>query len=312
MDRIDDIFIKQTAMETSQFERLKSQAVDFSEIEGNCFYGHITAEPTDTEKHIDVMTPVKVVGNVMLLIAKGKLSVEVNTKKFEIEGPVTVNINHGSLIQVSPADDNSGVDMYFLMFSPLFLRDINISFSAISVEALLEHDDPVLHLSDREVNQLLRYFSLINMVMKENYMTQLSLHIISSITSALIYQLMSILCRRTNIKESNGASPRRSSYVQDFLRLVHVNYLRERSVKYYADQLFISPKYLSLLVKEATGRSATRWIDFFVITEAKNLLRYSGKNVQQVAYALNFSNQSAFGKYFKHITGMSPTDYQKS
>ena len=49
-----------------------------------------------------------------------------------------------------------------------------------------------------------------------------------------------------------------------------------------------------------------------VILEAKNLLRYSGKNIQQVAYELNFSNQSSFGKYFKHLTGMSPSQFQKS
>ena len=83
-------------------------------------------------------------------------------------------------------------------------------------------------------------------------------------------------------------------------------------MSFYADKLCISPKYLSLLVKETTGKSAARWIDEFVLMEAKNLLRFSGKNVQQVAYALNFTNQSSFGKYFKHMTGQSPTEYQKS
>ncbi|MDE6121446.1 MAG: helix-turn-helix domain-containing protein, partial [Muribaculaceae bacterium] len=106
--------------------------------------------------------------------------------------------------------------------------------------------------------------------------------------------------------------PRRSGYVHEFMKLVHLYYTRERSVSFYASKLFISPKYLSLLVKEATGHSAAWWIDSFVITEAKNLLRYSGKNIQQVAYALNFSNQSSFGKYFKHLIGMSPTEFQKS
>ena len=120
-----------------------------------------------------------------------------------------------------------------------------------------------------------------------------------------------LLYKSIEVRDLDNSGSRRSSYVHDFMRLVHLHYTRERSVNFYASQLFISPKYLSLLVKEATGRSAARWIDHFVITEAKNLLRFSGKNVQQVAYALNFSNQSSFGKYFKHLTGMSPTEYQK-
>lgn len=96
------------------------------------------------------------------------------------------------------------------------------------------------------------------------------------------------------------------------MSLVQQHHRRERSVTFYADRLYISPKYLSLVIKEATGRSAGQWIDDMVVLEAKNLLRFSGKNVQQVAYELNFPNQSAFGKYFKHLTGSSPTQYIKS
>lgn len=96
------------------------------------------------------------------------------------------------------------------------------------------------------------------------------------------------------------------------MNLVQLHHTHERSIAFYADKLFISPKYLSHIIKEATGRSAAAWIDEFVILEAKNMLRFSNKNIQQVAYALNFNTQSSFGKYFKHITGMSPTEYQKS
>ncbi len=81
---------------------------------------------------------------------------------------------------------------------------------------------------------------------------------------------------------------------------------------FYADKLFISPKYLSLIIKEALGRSAAEVIDDYVILEAKNMLRFSGKNIQQVSYELNFPNQSSFGKYFKHLVGMSPSEYQRS
>ena len=95
-----------------------------------------------------------------------------------------------------------------------------------------------------------------------------------------------------------------------FLRLVRAHHKRERAIGFYAEKMFISPKYLSLIIKEATGRSAAEWIDQYVLQEAKNLLCYSGKNVQQVAYELNFTNQSSFGKYFKHLTGLSPTQFQ--
>ena len=128
--------------------------------------------------------------------------------------------------------------------------------------------------------------------------------------AAAAYQIMAF-GEAENI-DDNDQKPhsRKLSYVKTFLRLVRANHRKERSIGFYADKMFISPKYLSLIIKESTGRSAAEWIDQYVIQEAKNLLRYSGKNVQQVAYELNFTNQSSFGKYFKHLTGMSPTQFQ--
>ena len=52
------------------------------------------------------------------------------------------------------------------------------------------------------------------------------------------------------------------------------------------------------------------WIDSYVILEAKTLLKYSDMSVQEIAYALNFPNQSFFGSYFKRNTGMSPSQYR--
>ncbi len=139
-----------------------------------------------------------------------------------------------------------------------------------------------------------------------------------SLISALVYQLMQIadtMYDRDIDCNGNGDSrtgARRLTYVKEFMTLVHSHYSTERTVGFYASKLCISPKYLSFIIKEVTGRSAADWIDEYVIIEAKNMLRFSGMNVQQVAYALNFSNQSAFGKYFKHLTGMSPTQFQKN
>lgn len=86
--------------------------------------------------------------------------------------------------------------------------------------------------------------------------------------------------------------------------------MSERSVTFYAEQLCITPKYFSSLVKKLSGKSAAQWIDNYVILEAKNLLKYSDMSIQEIAYRLNFSTQSFFGKYFKHQTGLSPTQYR--
>ena len=63
---------------------------------------------------------------------------------------------------------------------------------------------------------------------------------------------------------------------------------------------------------ETSGRTAAEWIDDYVVLEAKNLLKYSTMSIQEIAYCLNFPNQSFFGKYFRSHTGMTPSAYRMS
>ena len=88
------------------------------------------------------------------------------------------------------------------------------------------------------------------------------------------------------------------------------HFREERSVGFYARQLCITPKYLTTLIKRISGQSVSEWIDNYVILEAKTLLKYSTMSIQEIAYYLNFPNQSFFGSYFKRNTGMSPSQYK--
>lgn len=295
---------------TNHFEQLEKAAVDYNNLDDNVIMAHLKID-TGTPVIAVSDEPVHVEGAIFLVLVRGSIRVSYNFEEFIASGPATISLGHGAVIQLRTIPTEP-LDMYLLKFSPAFMQEINISFSAISSEALVDRKSPVLELREREMSVALRYVALVQSVMSDSFNHQLSRHILSSLMSALFYQMVLFLYRRIDISENENIGSRRSSYVHDFLRLVHLYYTKERSVNFYASKLFISPKYLSLLVKEATGRSAAHWIDHFVITEAKNLLRYSGKNIQQVAYALNFSNQSSFGKYFKHLTGLSPTEFQKS
>ena len=81
---------------------------------------------------------------------------------------------------------------------------------------------------------------------------------------------------------------------------------------FYADKLCLTPKYLSKLIKQASGRSAPDWIDEFVILEAKNLLKYTDLAIKEIVYKLHFPNQSVFFKFFKAHTGLTPSDYRNA
>ena len=80
---------------------------------------------------------------------------------------------------------------------------------------------------------------------------------------------------------------------------------------YFANRLGIAPKHVSMVVKKVSGRTASDWIDEYVVLEAKQMLRTTTLTVQEVSRELNFANQSFFGKYFKKHVGMSPSEYRQ-
>lgn len=105
---------------------------------------------------------------------------------------------------------------------------------------------------------------------------------------------------------------RKEDYYKRFTNLVYEHFRQERSVSFYADLLHISPKYLSTLVRQVSGRSATEVIDDCVMVEARNLLRNTDLSIQEIALQLNFSSQSFFGRFFRQHASMSPGQYRNS
>ncbi|MDH6313174.1 AraC family transcriptional activator of pobA [Parabacteroides sp. PFB2-10] len=96
-----------------------------------------------------------------------------------------------------------------------------------------------------------------------------------------------------------------------FMDLLLEHYKEEHEVGFYAEKLFVSPQYLTLIIKKLTGKTTNKWIDDTLLMEARKLLKTTQEPVQQIAYRLNFSDQSTFGKFFKKYLGMSPLEYRR-
>ena len=105
---------------------------------------------------------------------------------------------------------------------------------------------------------------------------------------------------------------RKEDILLNFLKQLAAHFKEERSVQFYADTLFMTPKHLTKTVKELTTKTCGEFIDEMVITEAKILLGDLSYSVGQVADALHFSDQFFFSKFFKKTTGLSPKEYKNS
>ena len=133
---------------------------------------------------------------------------------------------------------------------------------------------------------------------------------LQSYVQILYYRMLPIVLKEEESR-SKYSHTRQEEIFQRFIGEVEKHYRKERSVKFYADLLCISPKYLSTVIYKISQQLAGEWIDAYVILEAKTLLKSGRLTIQQISEQLNFSNQSFFGKFFKRCDGRSPKEYIK-
>lgn len=299
-----------TPVDIHKLLNLEKYSTEFSTLRGDYIFAH--ALPGIAREELKPGSPVRIKGLAILLCVDGSIEVDVNLTPYTIGPGMLLTVAHDNIFQVRNVDMEH-LDVYMIVISPEFIRDINIDMAVLQTVRISPSAEPVLKLDEEEERIIRRYMEMIHTNTTANTEPVYVRSISRCLMAAVVYQLIQM--GRNRSKTETAPTPgiaRRNNYVRDFIKLVHEHHTRERSVSFYASKLFISSKYLSSLVREASGRSAAEWIDEHVILEAKNQLRFSGKNIQQIAYDLNFPNQSAFGKYFKHLTGMSPTEFQRS
>lgn len=95
-----------------------------------------------------------------------------------------------------------------------------------------------------------------------------------------------------------------------FIQLLNNHCKEEHSVTFYARELCITPEYLSRILKSFSGKTVNKWIAEALMREAEIYLRNPDFTIQQISDMLNFSDQSAFGKFFKKHKGVSPLQYR--
>lgn len=89
-------------------------------------------------------------------------------------------------------------------------------------------------------------------------------------------------------------------------------YSKERNVSFYANKLGITQAHLSTTVRQVTGKTCVEIISSMVIMDAKAQLKSTDASIQSIAFSLNFTNMSFFGKYFKRHAGMGPQEYRNT
>ena len=239
---------------------------------------------------------------------EGETTFTSNLKEYRLKKDSLFIIGPKHILQIQ--SDNR-FKAHVIVITPDFLRRINIDTKHMMPLFLQFGSRPCMELTHKECTSLRSFISMVEQEL-EGPETDFAVEIVGGLIAATIYKVGDILTHyiEEHPELENPIHNRAEEYFKQFTELLGEHYTRERSVGYYARQLCITPKYLTTLIKRVSGKSVSEWIDSYVILEAKTLLKYSNMSVQEIAYYLNFPNQSFFGSYFKRNTGMSPSQYK--
>lgn len=226
----------------------------------------------------------------------------------------------GSLICIAPKqvimldseiEEKDNMMGWGLFFHPDLLRGTMLSTSMNDYSFFSYETSEALHLSDKEKTILYDCVQKIESELGENIDSYSQSLIVSNIELLLNY------CTRYYGRQFITRKNTNSNTVAQIETLLR-NYFKKENldeqglptVKYLADQVYLSASYLSDLLKKETGRNAQDHIHYYLIEEAKNILQNSDQSVSEIAYALGFRYPQYFSKLFKQKTGSTPMAYR--
>lgn len=256
--------------------------------------------------------PMRLDAMAVALCVEGRLRITSDLTPYELNAGTLYIHLPGSIIRIDSETENR---TYAIVCEEEFFSNIGVDYKFMSQLVLRIRECPLIVLEEDEQQELVRAMEEIFRERNAGQDNPYSMEILRQLFKTLIYRFGRIVYRshcRPQQKNEMASKSRNEEYFKRFMTELSRHYTRERSVGFYAERLHLTPKYLTTIIRLTSGRPAVAWIDDYVVLEAKNLLRYSTMSIQEIAYSLNFPNQSFFGRYFKNHTGLTPSAYRAS
>lgn len=246
--------------------------------------------------------PIRLGMAVAIICRRGSMKLRIGLKNFMVQQDMVMIILPEQIFQLTEMSHD--FELSCILLGKDFFDIQNDFKMALDLQSFFLKQ-PSVELSERDRKEVMTIFELMKdtIAEKKNFFQK---EIVQTYIRILFYKVCSILLA---LKE-RGIKTRKEEIFEEFISLLSQNFRKEQNIGWYAGKFSLTPKYLSKLIYEVSGKHAGEWIRDYVILEARALLKSSSLTVQQISDELGFSNQSHFGSYFKRYTGVSPRKYK--
>lgn len=235
-------------------------------------------------------------------------------------GRKSIDFQDGNLICIAPnqtIEIDNEIELkenmmgWGLFFHPDLIRATTLNDKLKSYGFFNYEVSEALHLSDKEKNILFECVQKVQTELQENIDMHSQYIIVSTIELLLNY------CSRfygrqliTRSENNNSVITQIETILSNYFAKTNVKEKGLPSVKFLAENVNLSPSYLSDLLKKETGKNTQEHIHFYLIEQAKTYLINTEKNINEIAYNLGFEYPQYFNRLFKQKTGKTPLEYR--
>ena len=242
-----------------------------------------------------------------VMVIEGRLSLDLNGINYQLDKNSSLFVDRKMVV------DNVKHTERFNCLICAMSTDVGFGFFNKSLLQSIMHimANPVIKLGQDEVDLMLKYYELLAFKMDHPEMN-FGRETVRDIIRCFAYDLLSNINRHLNQDNADDMLRQGDRIFRRFMLLLAENSNVNRSVKSYADELCVSPKYLTNVCHKHSDYTASELIATSVISRIKQLLLYSDLSIKEIANEMGFDNLSFFGKYVKKHLGLSPNNYRKA
>ena len=113
------------------------------------------------------------------------------------------------------------------------------------------------------------------------------------------------------ITDNNKPLTRQQTLARQLYQLIINNYRKEHQVKFYSEQMCLTPQYLNQITGCIFGKTLSAIISDLLFSTARSMVLSSEMSIQEIANELNFADQASFSKFIKKESGVSPSVMRK-
>lgn len=236
------------------------------------------------------------------ILVHGEIRVSINLVERRLIAGTLVFLGPGSIL--SPISFSENVEIFGLAL----FADFPMPFAVGQLPLAFNGQVRDFQIKAEE-HDLITARHIIDTIWYTVHQTNYNRQTVTSLVAALMHHYDGLYHQQAELLQASQS--REQTIFDRFIYLVNQYAKQEHQIRFYAEKMCLTERYLGTVIRQASGTTAKEWIDRALIEHIKIELKHSDKSIALISEGLNFPNPAFFSKYFKRETGMTPGEYRQ-